>query len=343
MASIDSINTIIKRIKSDVKIKLPNTSQLLRNSVLMILIESVSGVFYSLQKGLQIVKRDSSVLTANSDRLDEFGNLWGVTRKALTKTTATFKVYTADATISSGVIFSDDSGYEYASVGVTVIGSGFGLVEVESVLEGYIVTPISIFEPSGTDYNNIEVSNFIAGQPEEVDSEYKIRILNRIKYKASGGNASDYEAWLLELPNVTKAFVIPNRTAYGEVLLSYLIDGLIPDVAFDDQYIKDAINAKKPLTANIRIGKPIPKVINLEIKLRSVIGVDPTQNRSDVLLELAEVFKEHAMRDTVFYKSYLSEAIIKVVGVDSHNIILPSSDVIIDEFEIAEIGTVTWV
>ncbi len=78
-----TIVEIANQIKTRVQVNLPETTGQLANSVLSIFIESISGVFYTFEKGLGIVRRDSIALTATTKRLEEYGELYGITRKLI--------------------------------------------------------------------------------------------------------------------------------------------------------------------------------------------------------------------------------------------------------------------
>jgi uncharacterized phage protein gp47/JayE len=78
-----TIVEIADQIKTRVQANLPETTGQLANSVLSIFIESIAGVFYTFEKGLSIVRRDSIALTATTKRLEEYGELYGITRKLI--------------------------------------------------------------------------------------------------------------------------------------------------------------------------------------------------------------------------------------------------------------------
>jgi uncharacterized phage protein gp47/JayE len=258
-----SIVEIADQIKTRVQANLPETTGQLANSVLSIFIESIAGVFYTFEKGLSIVRRDSIALTATTKRLEEYGELYGVDRK--------------------------------------LIATG----------------------------NSVD----------ETDEVYRHRVIQRIQYRPHGGTAGDYEAWLLALPNVTHAFVLPNEFNFGEIVLGYKINNAIPTPSFDDQYITDAIDLLRPIGTKIIVAKPIPKPIALKIRINPN---NPIQHFR-ITEELNIAFNEHVFRAGVFYLSWLSEAVSRAVGEIDHDLILPSTNVTIGNYELPQLSTIEFI
>lgn len=398
MPTIQEIST---QIKTSVQAFLPETSSRLANSVLNVFIESISGVFYTLYKGMDIVRRDSIALTAGQKRIEEFGDLYQIYRKEDVQAVDYQAPVAATAAViarplyrrirvsvhindpvfpatPAGSTFLDDQGLTWiVTTSLAEIQPGnSGATWVKSVGDLWvagqsgtggqtpggspthsevITTPVTI--GSSVALHEVNFYLFVAeviaapaipaipeilaveAETAETYQAFRERVIQRIHYRPQGGTHGDYVAWMLALPNVTHAFILPNEFNYGEILIGYKINGAIPSSGFDDQFIKDAIEAVRPLGTKILIGKPIPKIINTHIRL------SPTNHavKTQILHALEELFDKRVFRDGEFYSSWISEAISTAIGEDNHDLLSPQGNVKIGNYELPVLGSITYV
>jgi uncharacterized phage protein gp47/JayE len=92
-------------------------------------------------------------------------------------------------------------------------------LDAGEVLE-FVSTPPGI-ETQATLQKDIDEDGF----DEEQYGAYRKRVLDTFAEPSAGGNASDFEAWALEIDGIAQAFVYPNRAGFGTMDVAVLHTG----------------------------------------------------------------------------------------------------------------------
>lgn len=277
---------------ADLAAGLPGSDSLLRFSNLGLLGDVLAAMASGHYGYLDWIAKQSTPFTATDAFLDAWAALKGVTRKpatlasgsatftgtngtlvpsgtALTATTGDTFVTTADVTVAAGAAIS--------LVSATVAGSAGNL----ALLAG-LTTANAIPGLSTTGFVS---TLFVGGAETETDDALRTRMLFAYAKPPQGGAGSDYIAWALAVPGVTRAWVAPNALGNGMVSVFVMLDisrsafGGFPQGANgvaavegrgtpatgDQLAVANALFAVAPVTSLVTVVAPVPNTVNLTI------------------------------------------------------------------------------
>lgn len=179
------------------------------------------------------------------------------------------------------------------------------------------------------------------GADEELEADYCGRILERMRTPPAGGTAADYERWAKEVPGVTRAWVTPNASGLGTVLVQFVMDGrvdIIPaggDVTAVDDYIAD----RRPVTADVTVSAPIATPLDFTF---SAITPTSVEVEAAVEAELRDLLSREAEPGGTILISHIREAISIAAGESDYVLTTPNANVTVAAGHISTMGTVTW-
>jgi uncharacterized phage protein gp47/JayE len=180
----------------------------------------------------------------------------------------------------------------------------------------------------------------VAGVLEEDDASLLARLLDRIRTPPQGGARSDYRAWALAQPGVTRAWVFPGWMGAGTVGLAFVMDqreDIIPEPA-DIAAVQAALDVLRPVTAELVVFAPTPAPVDLVLR----VAPNTLAVRNAITAELADFFTRDAEPGGTIYRSRLSETISLAAGEFSHALELPDADFTAAPGEIPALGMVTF-
>ena len=183
-------------------------------------------------------------LTATSDGLDTIGNNYGVTRRPAVSAVLEFTLVAVNGTIiPAGTIFSSVStGEEYTTTAEVTAALG------EANLQGSASTPgssgnLAIGEALaiGTPIAGANAIAYVAatlyvdaivtaGEDRELNTDYRRRVLTRIRAAGGGGNSADYRAWGEDVADVARVFPYSGKPIIYTATDDFSIDGSDPYV-----------------------------------------------------------------------------------------------------------------
>lgn len=356
---IPSIIQLKQRIKSDIDRELGVSGKSLRRSLTGVLSSVIAGAVYLLYVYHEFIARQLFIDSADSEYLDRFASIWGVSRKPASFSQGTVSFTGVDGTVipSGSELIVDGEVYE--TISSTTISSGSALVDVvaqvagvsQNILEGeklVLVSPIAGVNSEAI----VFTGGIIGGADEEGDEELRARLISRVQLPPHGGAAFDYISWALEVPGVTRAWVFPEYLGDGTVGVSFVQDDenpIIPNsakVSEVQSYIDDY--SRRPVTADVTVFAPIAKVVDLTIAISpNTLAVQTAVENEIRALISREAAPGGALNtDGKIYLSRLSEAISIASGEFRHSIVSINSsapaDIAVAAGEIAVLGTVTW-
>jgi uncharacterized phage protein gp47/JayE len=182
------------------------------------------------------------------------------------------------------------------------------------------------------------------GADEETDDELRLRLLARIQAPPHGGSASDYVQWMLEVPGVTRAWVVPLGQGAGTVVCYFTMDDAahpngIPTPA-DVAVVQAHLDEVRPVATQVFVLAPIAQPIDVTVK---ALTPDTPDVRAAVLTELTDTLYRHGRPGGTVYVSWLWEAVSLAAGEQHHTILVPAADVALGASDLAVLGTVTYV
>ena len=206
--------------------------------------------------------------TAEREQLDRHLDIWGVPRKGAVgsaKDLALRVFGTVAATVPSGepmVHAASGLLFETRSAGV-IPAAGFLDVNAAATSTGEITNLEEGEElqfsstPVGLEANARIIVELENGIDKESDPDARDRLLNRIGQPSEGGNANDWEQWVLESANfVATGYVYPNRNGGGSVDVTALKTGTGASRLLDAgerSEVFDYIDPIRPVTATLRV------------------------------------------------------------------------------------------
>ncbi|WP_158812071.1 baseplate J/gp47 family protein [Beijerinckia sp. L45] len=191
------------------------------------------------------------------------------------------------------------------------------------------------------------VVSLTGGADEETDDELRTRVLARLSQPPMGGDASDYVAWALAVPGVTRAWCAPNEMGPGTVTIRIMCDDLratsdpmtsgLPTAA-DLVAVKAYLDTVRPVTvADLFVCAPIPQPVSFTI---SNLTKDTTATRTAIAASVAKMIFNRARPATssngtlvaakTISVAWVSDAILGASGVTDFDLAMndfvPSSN-----------------
>lgn len=321
---------------------------LLPRSVLGILADVLAGAAHTLFGYLAWISRQVMPDTAETEHLDRWGTIWGVTRTEAVFATGTV-TFTglAGSTIPAGTKVRRADGVEFSVDALATFTTSTVQANVTAVLAGAdantdagasvtLVSPVSGVETGA------EVTTEITGGADiESDADLRARLLKRIQDPPHGGSAADYEQWALSIADVTRAWVLPGYEGIGSVGVTFVVDNdpvtLIPDGAKVTE-VQDYIDTVRPVTARVTVFAPTGVDLDPDITLTP----DTAEVRAAVEAALEDLLTREAEPGGTLLLSHIKEAISTAAGETDHTLNSPSADVTHATGEIPVLGTITW-
>lgn len=347
-----TLTTIDDRIKSDINARLPGADARLRRSFLGVLARVQAGVAHGLYGYQAYIARQAIVDTADTDGIEAWGRVWGILRKLATRSTGNISVTgTNGATIAVDVEIQRADGTVFKVTTGATISGGVATVAVQAVSAGdagntdaaataSFISPISGVNSACV----VAAGGLTGGTDDEADPLYKARILARIQNPPHGGSKTDYEAWALEVPGVTRAWVYPLELGAGTVSVRFMMDAtysdgipLSGDVATVQAYIDDPL--RRPVTADVTVVAPVAEALDVTI---SNLTLDTAATRSAIEEELADMIARAGKPGGTIPISKIWEAVSLATGEESHTITVPTGDVTHTTGKIPVLGAVTY-
>lgn len=339
---------LIARASADIEAALPGTDARLRRSNLAVLSRMHAGALHGVYGYLDWMAAQLMVDTAETVFLDRYAGIWGVFRVPASFATGTVSITgTSGVVVPSGIVLQRSDGAQYASTAdVTVVG-GVASIPVAAVVAGAdgngdAGTQMAFVQPVGgvASAGVVAAGGLVQGADREQDEALRQRILQRIQQPPMGGSKSDYVAWALQVPGVTRAWCYPLEGGPGTVVLRFVRDSdesLIPDAA-EVEAVQAYIDDLRPVCAQVSVQAPVAAPLNLTITLTP----NTAAVRAAVTAEVADVLQREALPGGTILLSHLREAISVAAGETNNVLVTPTNDVVYGAGQMPVLGVITW-
>jgi len=345
---------IAERIASDLESRLPGADARLRRSVLSVIGRTEAGAVHGLYGYGDFIARQVFPDTAESEFLDRWAAVWGITRKPAWPASGTVTATGTDgAVIPAGSALQRGDGRRYLTSADATIVAGTADLTVTAEEAGAdgnaavgtkltFVSPIADIEGTAT----VAGDGLIQGSDQEGDATVLARTLGRIQEPPHGGAAHDYVAWALDRDahgiDVTRAWERAGEYGPGSVTVRLVMDDTYPD-GIPAQADLDAVAAYiatvKPKTAKVYVVAPVSTPIAF-----TIAGLDPATQavRDAIEAELRDLIDREAAPGQTLLVSHVREAISVAAGEADHRLVLPAADVVLAPGAIAAFGSLSW-
>jgi uncharacterized phage protein gp47/JayE len=345
-----SLTELIDRVSTDIASRLVVVDgAVLRRSLIGILGRTEAGAVHLLYGYLDWISKQCIPDTAESEYLERWAAIWGITRKPATFAVGQVGgVSNAATTLFAGTVFQRADGQQYTTVADQDLPPGTTPVDLIATVAGTAAnTPagvsLGLLSPvAGVQSSALTLGEGIrSGTDAESDEELLARLLQRIQQPPQGGAESDYIRWALEVPGVTRAWVYPLAMGPGTVVVLFVTDndpaGPIPDAATVAE-VQAHIDSVKPVTAEVFVDAPNAHLVDFTIKLNP----NNATVRGTVTAELTDLLLREAEPNGTLYVSHVREAVSIAAGEVNSEVVIPAADLVLTGGEMAIMGTITF-
>jgi uncharacterized phage protein gp47/JayE len=345
-----TLETLIKRNQADIETSIPGADAKVRRTNLNIISKIISLTAHGLYGFIAFIARQLFPATAETEYLDRIASFWlKVPRKAASYATGFVDFVGVNGTlIEGGTVLIRSDGMEYETDADYTIASGTVIAAVTALQAGQnsnaeAGTVLSMSSPIAgiTGSLVVNASGISGGSDQEEDKNLSDRVTARVQNPPHGGSKKDYEAWALEVPGVTRAWVYDNELGAGTLTVRFVRDddaNLIPDageVATVQAYID---NVRQVGLAAFSVVAPIAAPINFTIQLTP----NNSTVRAAVTAELTDLLKREGAPATTILLSHTREAISLAAGETNYVMTVPNADITHATGYMPTMGVITW-
>lgn len=352
-----TLGELVTRIRGDIRGRLEIDGPLLRRAMADVLAAVWAGAVHAAYGYLDWIARQLFADTSERAALLRQAALYGIF-----PVPATFAAGDVIATgtpgtpIPTGTILRLDSVTSYrVTVGQVVDVAASATLPVVAVLAGELANIEGLstltFESPIAGVNaiaTVDVGGISGGFDEEGTEELRDRLLLHLRKPPQGGADQDYEAWALEVPGVTRAWVYPNENGLGTVVVRFVLDGAVSifPSGGDVTAMQTKLDAERPITAEVTAAAPTDLAVAFTIHPVP----DTPDTRAAIVAELADLFQREAApgdgagRGTILLSS-IRTAIGTAAGVTDYTVTVPAANVVpgVGQLPTVTAGAITWV
>ena len=319
----------------------------LRQSNLRVLPKVFAYACHALYGFIAWVLKQIFADTAEAKYLERQASIQGIYRRAASKAEGTVTVVAlSGAQIPVGTVFMTDDQLRWTTTAEPETGSLVVPVQCQTAgaagnrEAGEIFTLVSPL--AGVEAEAVG-SEMAGGAEAETDESLRDRLLFRLRNPPRGGTASDYVAWALEVPGVTRAWCFPKELGIGTVTVRFATDGLTEDgipTAGMVERVSQHIESVAPVTAATTVVAPVAQEIDVTI---GDLSPDTETVRAQVEAELRDLILRECVPGQPLLLSHIQQAVASAAGESDHKIISPTEDVQCASNAILVLGEVTYV
>ncbi len=318
-----------------------------RRSLVGVLNRVVAGGLSALYQYVEWLNRQVWPDLAEAEYLADHGARWGKPRNPAAPATGSVTFTgTTGTPIPAGTVVLRSDGTRFTTDALVTLDAGTATASVTAATAGQtgntaINTALQLESPiAGINSGAVAATALAGGADIEDIEDWRARILARIRQAPQGGSKADYEAWVLEVPGVTRVWVAPGEMGAGTVTVRFARDddaSPIPD-AGEVATVQAYIDERRPVTAAAYVAAPIASAVNFTIQLTPN---DPAV-KAAVEAELRDVIRREGQPGGTLLLSHLREAISIAAGEENHVMTVPSADVVTGTGTLPTIGVITW-
>lgn len=340
-----SLRELISQMQADAEREAGATQ--LRQSNLRVLPKVFAFGVHGLYAYIDWVVKQLFPDSSEKSFLERQASIQGIYRRDATAATGTLTVTrTAGATIPVGTVFvaadgetrfttTEEPEVDESEVPVQCMTTGTG--GNREAGETYaLVSPLSGVATEATG------SEMAGGTEAETDDSLRERLIYRLQNPPRGGTATDYVAWAMEVPGVTRAWCFPKELGIGTVTVRFATDGLTENGVPTEgmvSIVSDYIAENAPVTAATTVVAPVAKTVNFVIE---DLYPDTPSVRAQIEAELKSLFIREAEPGKALLISHVRQAISSAAGEEDFELVSPTEDIGADVDELLVVGSVTY-
>lgn len=268
--------------------------------------------------------RRAFVQTSNSGFLDLRGAEYGLERKQPTKATTDVVFAGTDGTIiPEGFLVQTVDGKQFRTTRANTIASGTATTTVMAVeanaaynIPAGTLTQIPIAMSGVTSVMNPAAS--AGGTGVETDSDFRLRILDKVRNPGSSGNINHYIQWAMEVDGVGAVKVFPLWNGNGTVKVAVIDSNRQPATQAIVDAVKLHIETERPVGASVTVesGVMFNVTVSVNVDLDGSATMDEVKTR--IQTAIVDHFRSIAFKQSHISYPKLSAIILAVDGVADH-------------------------
>lgn len=337
-----SLQTIIDRMQADLESRL--TTAQLRRSNAKVYARVMAGASHALHGFIEYMARQIFFDTAEAEYLDRWASIYGIVRKqaSVAMGTVQFKYVSSPVEVPVGTLLQSESGQQFETVSPVSGGSA----KVEALIPGVAgnIEPgdvMTLISPVPGVQSTLTTLGIAGGADIETDESLRRRLLSRVRETPHAGTKADYEAWSLDVPGVTRAWVYPLEQGEGTVVVRFVCDDLENIVPTGQmiQNVQTYLDSVRPVTAKVIVLPPTISAVNFTI---ADLEPDDESVKARIRESLVALFKREAVPGQQIYISHIRAAISAATGETNHTLVSPNTDVVPSKGALLTVGTFVW-
>jgi uncharacterized phage protein gp47/JayE len=327
--------------------RLPGVLARARRSLVGVINRVVAGGLSSLYQYVEWLNRQVWPDQAEAEYLADHGARWGISRNAAAPATGSVTFTGNNGTnVPAGTVVLRADGARYLTDALVTLVAGTATATVTAESAGQagnaaIATALQLESPIAGVNSGATAGTALSGGADIEDIEdWRARILARIRRAPQGGSKDDYEAWVLEVPGVTRVWVAPAEMGAGTVTVRFARDddaSPIPD-AGEVATVQAYVDGRRPVTAVAYVVAPVASAVNFTIQLTP----NSAAVKAAVEAELRDVIRREGKPGGTLLLSHLREAISIAAGEENHVMTVPAADVVTGTGTLSTMGVITW-
>lgn len=253
----------------------------------------------------------------------------------------------AGAPVDAGVLLQREDGVQFRVLtGGKVVADGVAL-DVAAVEPGQLGnteagTVLRLVSPvlAVSDTAAVTVPGIEGGTEQENIEALRARVIRSFRVIPHGGSQSDYETWALEVPGVTRAWIVRHWMGPGTVAVLFVRDNDVDPIPSAEAcaVVQAYIEQERPVTAELYVIAPVEKPVQYQIKLTP----DSSAVRRAVEAELVDLHQRESDLGAELLRTHISEAISGATGERDHDLVFPAGNVQAARNELLTYGGVLW-
>jgi uncharacterized phage protein gp47/JayE len=359
--STPTLRDVRSGVRDAITGRLPGADANVPNSVLRVLSDAMGALCHMALQYIDWLALQLLPDTAETEWLDRQGHIWltnsdGSTgRKLATQASGTveFVTSTGSVTVPTGTQLSyGGTGVLYQTTAdiltdATGLPTPAPIVALDPGSAGNLDsgTALGVLTPLTGTVDSVTVDTLDGGTDDETDDELRARVLRRIRQPPMGGDATDYEAWALAVPGVTRAWCAPMEMGVGTVSVRFMMDDLRADNGgFPLQTDIDAVSAYldtvRPVTVKeCYVLAPLKQPIDFDI---ANLNPDTTATRAAIEQSILDMLFLYAAPGQTIYAAWKYAAVMSAAGVISFDMTTTEDDVMPDNGHMATLGDIYY-
>lgn len=253
----------------------------------------------------------------------------------------------AGAPVDAGVLLQREDGVQFRVVtGGKVVAGGVAL-DVAALEPGQLGnteagTVLRLVSPvlAVNDTAAVTAPGIEGGTEQESIEALRARVIRSYRVIPHGGSQSDYETWALEVPGVTRAWIVRHWMGPGTVAVFFVRDNDVDPIPSAEAcaVVQAYIEQERPVTAELYVIAPVEKPVQYQIKLTP----DSSAVRRAVEAELVDLHQRESDLGAELLRTHISEAISGATGERDHDLVFPAGNVQAARNELLTYGGVLW-